>query len=199
MIVGQTLRNSSTIAETSFSPSVENTATGVRPPSSSGSSASRATITLARVRNDSGGAPKLHQPGEPLVFEFDAEVEPKYRDVPLAAGFAVETEAGMRVFTVLSSRVDTEIFAPDGRLIVRCEIPDPPLVAGRYLLSAFLTAGGEQLGSSTRAVSFEIAPAGVFLDPPLDPAHGPVAVDFKFEVGGRDPVSGERTISGPRP
>lgn len=167
--------------------------------SNSGGSAPRATINLARVKNDSGATPKLHQPGESLVFEFDAEVERKYREVPLAAGFSVDTEAGMRVFTVLSSRVDAEISAPDGRLTVRCEIPDPPLVAGRYLLSAFLTAGDEQLGSSTRAVPFDIAPAGVFLDPPFDPAHGPVAVDFKFEVGGRDSVSGEHSISGPRP
>ena len=148
-----------------------------------GGPAPGATITDVRVEDDSGSTPRLHQPHEPLVFELDADVEPEYRDRALTASFDVETESGMRVFTLVSSWAGAEISAPGGHVRVRCEVPSPPLVSGRYFLSATLRAGDEMLHHFAHARTFEIAPAGDFLDPPRDSSHGPVAVDFKFHVG----------------
>jgi hypothetical protein len=150
-----------------------------------GSTTRGATITHVQVENDSGVTPRLHQPREPLIFMAEARVELEYRHTPLTVAFGVETEAGMRVLTAQSSWADTEISAPDGELTVRCEVPNPPLVSGRYFLSVWLGTTDELLHSALHAVTFEVAPADVdaFLHPPRDSSHGPVDVDYTFHVG----------------
>jgi homopolymeric O-antigen transport system ATP-binding protein len=161
-------------------------------------SMSGATITRVRVRDDSGATPTSHHPREPLVFEFDAEVEPEYRHRPLAAAFGVDTESGGRLLTVMSTWVDTEITAPDGTVTVRCEIPNPPLGPGRYRLSASLIADGELINAGGHGPTFEIDAGDVVFDPPRDSRHGPVLADFKFEAGFRHrrEVGGRASVSG---
>lgn len=162
-------------------------------------SMSGATITRVRVRNEAGVTPEVLQPHEPLVFEFDALVEPRYRNVPLAAAFGVDSESGARLLTVISTWADTVVSAPDGEVTVRCEIPNPPLGPGRYVLSASLIADGELINGGGHGPTFEIElDEGVLFDPPRDARHGPVMVDFKFEVGFRKrrEVGGHASVSG---
>jgi len=144
-----------------------------------------ARITHIHVENESGETPRLHQSREPLVFVLDAQVEPEYQHTPLNVAFGVETETGMRVLTAQSSWTDTDVSAPDGMVTVRCELPNPPLVSGRYFVSAWFGTMHDLLHSALHAVAFEIAPADVdaFLHPPRDSSHGPVDVDFVFHVG----------------
>jgi hypothetical protein len=165
-----------------------------------------ATITRVRVRNERGVTPRLHQPTEPLVFELHAVVEPELRQSEFVVDFGVETEAGMRIFTVVSSWEDELVItAPDGTLHVRCVVPQLPLAPGRYFVSAWLgqsnlIEGDQLLHSVLRADTFEIAPGGVLLHPPRESSHGPVAVDFKFEVDSvRSGDVGHAPLSSHRP
>jgi lipopolysaccharide transport system ATP-binding protein len=140
-----------------------------------------AVITQVRVQNESGSAPRLFQANEQIVFEFDAQVEREYLDRSLVAGFGIDTEAGMRVFTAVSTWAGAEISTADGRVTVRCDVPSPRLVSGRYFVSASLSTADEMLDHARAAITFEIAPSGLLLDPPRDSSHGPIDLDFRFE------------------
>jgi lipopolysaccharide transport system ATP-binding protein len=155
-----------------------------------------AVITRVRVRNDAGATPRLFERYAPVVFEFEARVDREYRDKALVAGIGVDTEAGMRVFTAVSSWNGADIAAVDGRVTVRCEVPDPHLVSGRYFVSASLSASAEMLDHARRATTFEIAPYGALLDPPRDSTFGPVEVDFRFEqlAAGEPEQVGDRAL-----
>jgi len=140
-----------------------------------------AEIVHIRVLNQAGETPLLFESEEPLVLEFDARVDPSYRSRPLVAGLGVDTEAGARVFTAVSSWAEVDLVARDGQVSVRCEIPSPRLAPGRFFVSASLSTKHQMLDHVNRAAPFEVAPSGKLLDPHRVPAHGPVEVPYRFE------------------
>ena len=137
-------------------------------------------ILQVRVLNSAGETPILFRQDEPIILEFDARVSVDYRDHSLVAGFGVDTEAGFRVFTTVSSWVDQDVVAIDGGVTVRCEIPNHQLAAGSFRVSASLSTRYETLDLVLYGPRFDVAPS-VLLEPKRELTHGPVDVSYRFE------------------
>jgi lipopolysaccharide transport system ATP-binding protein len=146
------------------------------------SSGGATVITRVVVRDESGQARDVFEASEPVVFELDVDVELRYRGSQLSVAFAVNTETGTRVFTAASSWVGVQVIPTTEQLSVRCVIDEPRLAAGRFIVSASISSGGETLDSADKMTAFEIAPSRQLVDPAREPHHGPVEVPCRFEL-----------------
>ncbi len=79
------------------------------------------------------------------------------KDVDFA--FAIDTEHGQRLWTVVSSWTE-KLIQIDGRfVVVACDIDDLPLVPGQYLVSASIVFRGDTLDAIQHCASFEVRPS----------------------------------------
>lgn len=98
--------------------------------------------------------------GEPISLCIEAKVTEQYEQrTDLQVAFGIDSLDGQRVFTVLSSWEGGEpIKSLGGRISVRCDIPEFPVVPGRYLVSATVLFRGDTLDSVQHCASFDVLP-----------------------------------------
>lgn len=98
--------------------------------------------------------------GEAISLCIEANVSEQYEQrTDLQVAFGIDSLDGQRVFTVLSSWDGGEpIKSLDGRIAVRCDIPEFPVVPGRYLVSATILFRGDTLDSVQHCASFDVLP-----------------------------------------
>ena len=89
-----------------------------------------------------------------------AEMAPTFlnrSDVDVA--FAIDTEEGSRLFTVISSWSAESLEIRASRFAVACDLPGIPLVPARYLVSVSIIFRGDTLDSIQHCASFEVLPS----------------------------------------
>jgi lipopolysaccharide transport system ATP-binding protein len=98
--------------------------------------------------------------GEPISLCIEATVTEQYEQrTDLQVAFGIDMLDGQRIFTVLSSWEGGEpILSSYGRIAVRCDIPQFPVVPGRYLVSATILFRGDTLDSVQHCASFDVLP-----------------------------------------
>ena len=95
-----------------------------------------------------------------LSLFLSAEVSDTYlnrTDVDFA--FAVDTDRGQRLWTVVSSWTETVIVIQDRFVVVACDVNELPLVPGHYLVSASIVFRGDTLDAIQHCASFEVLPS----------------------------------------
>ena len=97
---------------------------------------------------------------DPISLCVDATVSEQYeRRTDLQVAFGIDALDGQRVFTVLSSwEGGGPIETAAGRIAVRCDIPEFPVVPGRYLVSVTVLFRGDTLDSVQHCAAFDVAP-----------------------------------------
>lgn len=98
--------------------------------------------------------------GAPIGLCVEAVVSEQYEHrTDLQVAFGIDSLDGQRVFTVLSSwEGGGPINTSEGRLAVRCDIPEFPVVPGRYLVSVTVLFRGDTLDSVQHCASFDVEP-----------------------------------------
>lgn len=90
-------------------------------------------------------------------LKLEAEVDPLYQNgKKIGVGFGIDNTEGSRLFTVVSSWLDTEITTCGDKLVVRCYFSSFPFVPGRYLVSASILHQTETLDCVINCSGFEI-------------------------------------------
>jgi homopolymeric O-antigen transport system ATP-binding protein len=129
-----------------------------------------------------GRATPAFDPDEEIVFHLRLRIDPELVGRPLNVGIGVDTEAGHSAFTTFSAWSDTLVVGRAETLVVRCRIPTPHLVGGRYFVSASVLSEGATLDHVTRHASFEVRTSpDEILWPQRVLSHGPLKVDCVFE------------------
>jgi lipopolysaccharide transport system ATP-binding protein len=139
-----------------------------------------ALVTGLYVEGDAGGRINRIAADEPIALVLEADIGAENFGRELAIGFGVDTQAGHRVFTTVSSWLGTPIIASEPRIAVRCAIPRPRLAPGRYLVTASISVRGVTLDLVERSAGFEVLRPRVIAEPKRDESHGPMLVDCNF-------------------
>ena len=140
-----------------------------------------ALIVRLHTLDRDGRVATAFESDEEIALVLEATIDRDLVGRPLNVGFGVDTEAGYSAFTTFSSWNDTPLVATGESLAVRCRIPAPHLVDGRYFLSASLLCDGATLDHVERSASFEIRARDELLWPNRVLSHGPLHVDCSFE------------------
>ncbi len=84
------------------------------------------------------------------------ELTEYYRGKNIAAGFGIDTQSGLRVFTCVSSWINHVINTKEKELVIKSKIEHIPLVMGDYLLSASVLYFNETLCCLVHCAKFSI-------------------------------------------
>lgn len=96
-------------------------------------------------------------PESQISLCLSALVEPSYRDgKKISVGFGIDSVAGRRLFTAVSSWEKAEIVTRGEQLEVSCLLPSLPLVPGRYLISAAIMFQTDTLDSVIHCAAFDM-------------------------------------------
>ena len=120
--------------------------------------------------------------GEPISLCLEANVAEQYeqRSV-LQVAFGIDSLDGQRVFTVLSSWDGSEpIKSVGGRIAVRCDITEFPVVPGRYLVSATVLFRGDTIDSIQHCASFDVLPRSRLVHVERMNGWGPMDLKCQF-------------------
>lgn len=120
--------------------------------------------------------------GEPISLCLEATVTEQYEQrTDLQVAFGIDLLDGQRVFTVLSSWEGGEpIKSLGGRIAVRCDIPEFPVVPGRYLVSATVLFRGDTLDSVQHCASFDVLPRSRLVHVERMQGWGPMDLKCQF-------------------
>ena len=98
----------------------------------------------------------------------------------LDIAFAIDTEEGRRLFTVISSWTNDALVIRSSRLAVACDFPSISLVPGKYLVSASIIFRGDTLDSIQHCASFDVLPAAQGFHEARQADLGPLDLPCRF-------------------
>jgi lipopolysaccharide transport system ATP-binding protein len=89
----------------------------------------------------------------------------------ICVGLHFDSNNGLRVFSVRSSRADRHHFFHPGETTLVCEIPEMRLISGRYSIQTVIWDEQDVFDAVNQAATVEITPADVFATGRLPYAH----------------------------
>jgi len=97
--------------------------------------------------------------GSAITFNAIVQVSEAYRHrQDLELSFSVDSIDGQRMHTVISSWDGAELNASSGEIKVACDIPNFPLIPGRYLVNATVIFRGDTLDCVMNCAAFDVLP-----------------------------------------
>lgn len=121
--------------------------------------------------------------GDAISLCMTATVSEQYaKRTDLQVAFGIDALDGQRIFTVLSSWEEGgTILSSKGRIAVRCDIPDFPVVPGRFLVSATVLFRGDTLDSVQHCAAFDVAPRKRLVHVERMQGWGPLDLKCNFQ------------------
>jgi len=116
---------------------------------------------------------------------MEADVDERLRDGrELTVAFGIDTDAGYRLFTCISSWADRKFATTEPMLRAQCVLPIIPFVPGTYLVTAAVLNSHDMLDHFEHCASFQVTDDGAryFMNRGVE--HGHVDIPFHFEPSG---------------
>lgn len=102
----------------------------------------------------------------------------------LEVAFGINTIEGHRLFTVVSSWSDNRLDVRSRDFAVACDLPNLPLIPGKYLVDAAIIFHGDTLDAIQHCGAFHILPAPEGFHAARLPEHGALDLASHFRLRG---------------
>ena len=141
----------------------------------------RAQFTHVRLLLD-GQPSEALVTGKPAALLLDYKVSDaeKLRDINVSLG--IDNQVGERICALSTELVGQHFPSLPTKGTIRVDIPNLPLLPGRYAVTLFLTAGGVVADWITQAAFFTVEGGDYFGTGRLPEGQGSILIDHKFHI-----------------